>query len=110
MKPLKVKGYGSIPHLPNSRMGTGDHHCDPGQAEIATARLRDHRDREAATGGIGRSRGQADHKRHYRSLRGDWVLEAWDEENPDDFPLAVMRLMRAEQCELRSKLREALEK
>ena len=49
MKPLKVKGYGSIPHLPNSRMGTGDHHCDPGQAEIATARLRDHRDRVIVT-------------------------------------------------------------
>lgn len=49
MKPLKVKGYGSIPHLPNSRMGPGDHHCDPGQAEIATSRLRDHRDRVIVT-------------------------------------------------------------
>lgn len=49
MKPLKVKGYGSIPHLPNSRMGPGDHHCDPGQAEIATTRLRDHRDRVIVT-------------------------------------------------------------
>lgn len=49
MKPLKVKGYGSIPHLPNSRMGPGDHHCHDGQAEIATTRLRDHRDRVIVT-------------------------------------------------------------
>lgn len=42
---------------------------------------------------------------------GDWVLEAWDEQNPDDFPLAVMRLMRDErrkQRELIAELREEL--
>jgi len=45
MKPLKVKGYGSIPHLPNSRMGPGDHHCDEGQGKIATREMRDAKDR-----------------------------------------------------------------
>lgn len=35
---------------------------------------------------------------------GDWVLEAWDEENPDDFPLAVMRLMRDEQRKMRKEI------
>lgn len=35
-KPLGRKSYGSIPHLPNSRMGPADHHCHEGQAVIAT--------------------------------------------------------------------------
>ena len=34
MKPLGMKAYGSIPHLPGSRMGAGDHHCHEGQAAI----------------------------------------------------------------------------
>lgn len=44
-KPLGIKNYGSIAHLPNSRMGAGDHHCDPGQARIATEKARDRHDR-----------------------------------------------------------------
>lgn len=36
MKPLGQKSYGSIPHLPGSRLGPGDHHCSPGQARICT--------------------------------------------------------------------------
>ncbi len=43
-KPLHRKSYGSIPHLPNSRMGEGDHHCTPGQAKIATEKKRDKHD------------------------------------------------------------------
>ncbi len=35
-KPLGIKNYGHIPHLPGSRMGPADHDCDPGQARIAT--------------------------------------------------------------------------
>jgi hypothetical protein len=35
-KPLGMKSYGSIPHLPGSRLGAGDHHVTEGQAEIAT--------------------------------------------------------------------------
>lgn len=35
-KPLGRKNYGSIGHLPNSRMGSGDHHCHEGQMRIAT--------------------------------------------------------------------------
>lgn len=41
LKPLGRKAYGSIPHLPNSRMGPGDHACHPGQARIATEKARD---------------------------------------------------------------------
>ena len=43
-KPLNRKAYGSIPHLPNSRMGPADHHCHVGQARIATGKARDWRD------------------------------------------------------------------
>jgi hypothetical protein len=40
-KPLGIKAYGHVNHLPGSRMGPGDHHCEPGQAVIATAKKRD---------------------------------------------------------------------
>lgn len=43
-KPLGIKNYGHIPHLPGSRMGPGDHHCDKGQARIATYAPRDRHD------------------------------------------------------------------
>jgi len=43
-KPLGAKAYGSIPHLPGSRLGPGDHHCAPGQASIATEKVRDKHD------------------------------------------------------------------
>mgnify|MGYP000966084329 CR=1 FL=1 len=41
VKPLGHKSYGSIPHLSKSRLGVGDHHCDPGQERIATEKPRD---------------------------------------------------------------------
>ncbi|HEA67730.1 MAG TPA: hypothetical protein ENI07_13030 [Desulfobacterales bacterium] len=43
-KPLGHKNYGHIPHLPNSRMGEGDHSCHEGQAKIATVKVRDKND------------------------------------------------------------------
>lgn len=36
MKPLGIKNYGSIGHLPGSRMGSGDHHIEHKQGQIAT--------------------------------------------------------------------------
>lgn len=44
MKPLGQKSYGSIPHLPGSRMGPSDHHCHDGQKRIATEKKRDKHD------------------------------------------------------------------
>jgi hypothetical protein len=44
IKPLGYKAYGSIPHLPGSRLGEGDHHCHEGQAKIATEKIRDKHD------------------------------------------------------------------
>ena len=43
-KPIGRKNYGSIPHLPDSRIGTGDHKCSKGQARIATEKCRDKND------------------------------------------------------------------
>jgi hypothetical protein len=40
LRPLKRKAYGSIPHLPNSRTGPGDHHIPEGQTRICTERAR----------------------------------------------------------------------
>jgi len=39
-KPLGGRAYGSIPHLPGSRLGIGDHHITEGQANIATVKKR----------------------------------------------------------------------
>lgn len=43
-KPLNRKAYGSIPHLPDSRMGPSDHSCHVGQARIATEKVRNKHD------------------------------------------------------------------
>lgn len=43
-KPLKRKAYGSIGHLPNSRLGPGDHKVPEGQAQICTEKVRDKHD------------------------------------------------------------------
>lgn len=43
-KPLGQKSYGSIPHLPGSRVGPGDYHIHEGQARIATEKVRDKHD------------------------------------------------------------------
>jgi hypothetical protein len=44
MKPLGRKAYGSIGHLPNSRLGPGDHRVTDGQAKICTVKARDKHD------------------------------------------------------------------
>ena len=44
IKPLGQKAYGSIPHLPGSRRGIGDHGLSDGQASILTGKTRDKHD------------------------------------------------------------------
>lgn len=44
-KPLGAKNYGSIAHLPMSRMGSGDHSCHVGQSDICTVKTRDLHDK-----------------------------------------------------------------
>jgi hypothetical protein len=48
-KPLGIKAYGSIGHLPESRLGPGDHKVNDGQARIATEKARDHHDNVTVT-------------------------------------------------------------
>jgi len=43
-KPLKIKNYGTIPLLPNSRITPADKHCHEGQARIATEKVRNRHD------------------------------------------------------------------
>lgn len=49
IKPLRSKAYGSIPHLPGSRMGPADHHCHAGQEVICCTKARDRHDRVIVT-------------------------------------------------------------
>jgi len=44
VKPLGGPAYGSIPHLPGSKRGPGDHGVNEGQARIATVKARDDKD------------------------------------------------------------------
>jgi len=44
-KPLRRKAYGHISHLPCSRLGSGDHHCSPGEAKILLEKTRDKHDK-----------------------------------------------------------------
>lgn len=39
-KPLGTKAYGHIPHLPDSRMGPGDHKVPDGVQSLVCERLR----------------------------------------------------------------------
>ena len=48
-KPLGRKAYGSIPHLPGSRLGPGEHHIHAGQLRICTEKTRDRHDRITVT-------------------------------------------------------------
>lgn len=44
-KPLGIKAYGSIPHLPNSRLGPKEHTIPKGQVRIFTERVKQKADR-----------------------------------------------------------------
>jgi hypothetical protein len=44
IKPLGIKSYGSICHLPGSRLGPGDHKLNEGQTAILTQKPRDKHD------------------------------------------------------------------
>lgn len=48
-KPLGHRAYGSIPHLPGSRLGPADHHCHHGQEAICWTKARDRHDRIIVT-------------------------------------------------------------
>jgi hypothetical protein len=102
-KPLGIKNYGSIVHLPNSRMGAGDHHCDKGQARIATEKARDRHDliivQEKLDGsnvGVARVDGaiyplsRAGYLADTSKYRQHWEFSRWVYANQDRF-LAVLQ-------------------
>lgn len=49
MKPLNGPSYGSIPHLPGSRLGPGEHTITIGQMKICTEKTRDSKDKIIVT-------------------------------------------------------------
>ena len=101
-KPLGIKNYGSIAHLPNSRMGVGDHHCDKGQARIATEKARDRHDKiivqeklDGSNVGVANVDGQiyalsrAGYLADTSKYRQHWEFSRWVYANQDRF-LAVL--------------------
>ncbi len=101
-KPLGIKNYGHIPHLPGSRMGTGDHSCHAGQAAIATLKARDRHDRiivqeklDGANVGVARvgdvlyPLGRAGYLADTSPYEQHWQFAAWVYANQDRF-MAVL--------------------
>lgn len=102
-KPLGIKNYGSIAHLPNSRIGLGDHHCDKGQAGIATIKTRDRHDRiivqekiDGSNVGVAKVDGQifalgrAGYLAERSRFRQHWEFANWVYQNQDRF-LSVLQ-------------------
>jgi RNA ligase len=102
-KPLGIKNYGSIAHLPNSRMGEGDHHCPEGQAKIATVKPRDKHDKiivqeklDGSNVGVAKVDGQiyalsrAGYLAETSKYRQHWEFANWVYANQDRF-LAVLQ-------------------
>lgn len=104
-KPIGRKNYGSIGHLPCSRLGPGDHSIEAGQARICTEKARDRLDRIIvqekldgsnvgaarvhgeliALGRAGYRAGTSPHKQHHmfaswltkNAARFNWLQEGW---------------------------------
>lgn len=103
MKPLGRKNYGSIPHLPGSRMGPGDHHCHEGQEEICCRKVRDRHDVVIVTekldgSNVGVARvgdeilalGRAGHLAETSKYEQHQLFAAWVRENEDRFRAAIL--------------------
>ena len=102
-KPLGMKNYGHIAHLPGSRMGPGDHSCELGQARIATLKARDRHDHiivqeklDGTNVGIARLEGvlyplvRAGYIADTSPFEQHWRFAQWVYANQDRF-LAVLR-------------------
>lgn len=102
-KPLGMKNYGHIAHLPGSRMGPGDHSCELGQARIATVKARDRHDQiivqeklDGSNVGVARVDGflyplvRAGYIADTSPFEQHWRFAQWVYSNQDRF-LAVLR-------------------
>jgi hypothetical protein len=98
IKPLGKKSYGSIPHLPGSRVGPGDYHISEGQARIATVKKRDKHDLiivqeklDGANVGVAKIRGEivALTRAGYLASQSNFIqhqyFDKWVEENKGRF-------------------------
>jgi hypothetical protein len=101
-KPLGIKNYGSIAHLPNSRMGAGDHHCHVGQERIATIKTRDRHDKiivqeklDGSNVGVTKVDGQifplvrAGYVADTSPYRQHWEFANWVYQNQDRFSVVL---------------------
>jgi hypothetical protein len=97
-KPFKCKNYGSIGHLPNSRLGEGDHCVTEGQARIATEKKRDKHDRiivqeklDGSNVGVGRLNNQvipmsrAGYRAETSPFEQHHLFAKWAHQNYDRF-------------------------
>ena len=95
IKPLGRKAYGSIPHLPGSRLGPGDHHCHPGQETICCIKARDRHDRIIVTekldggnvaiaklGGVIHALGRAGYPAITSPFEQHHFFDAWVKDSP----------------------------
>ena len=102
-KPLGMKNYGHIAHLPGSRMGPGDHSCELDQARIATLKARDRHDHiivqeklDGTNVGVARVDGflfplvRAGYVADTSPFEQHWRFAQWVYANQDRF-LAVLR-------------------
>lgn len=98
MKPAPFKNYGSIGHLPGSRLGEGDHHINAGQAKILTEKARDSKDLiivqeklDGANVGVFKCEGQLigltrkGHKATTSTLRQFQLFQEWIYNHEDYF-------------------------
>ena len=97
-KPLGRKSYGSIGHLPGSRLGPGDHCVNDGQARILTVKPRDRHDRVivcekldgsnvavANVGGAILALGRSGYLAQTSSYEQHQLFAAWVRQNSDRF-------------------------
>src|SRR5215212_7803024 len=97
-KPLGRKSYGSIGHLPGSRLGPGDHRINDGQARILTTKARDRHDRIivcekldgsnvaiANVGGAILALGRSGYLAQTSSYEQHQVFAAWVRDNSERF-------------------------
>ena len=98
VKPLGRKCYGSIGHLPASRLGPGDHRINDGQARILTVKTRDRHDRVivcekldgsnvavANVGGTILALGRSGYLAQTSSYEQHQLFAAWVRDNSDRF-------------------------
>jgi hypothetical protein len=98
MKPLGRKNYGSIGHLPNSRMGPADHSVHEGQGRICTVKTRDKHDiihvtekLDGSNVGIAKSNGKilalgrAGHLAQSSKYEQHQLFAAWVRDREDTF-------------------------